>query len=244
MTGAEMLERVRRALAGVVPPSLPRVDASPPSARSDDPSASLSAPLAEHAQPVAHASTRELLRRFTVEASAVGAVVHLASDVSAAGTILASVARLAPAPPRIVAWRTALVTAALDGARAALPDLAVSFADEADLPIAEAEIGVTEVDVLIAASGTLVLGAAGERHRATSLLPRVHVALAPVDRLVANLAAALRVVSAAVGGPCTTLVTGPSRTADIEKKLVLGVHGPCELHVIVLGVAPDAGEAA
>jgi len=97
--------------------------------------------------------------------------------------------------------------------------------------VAEADLGITEADALIAASGTLVL-AAHSGARSVSLLPPVHVALVPAARAVPDLAAALR----RAGRPdtCLTLVTGPSRTADIEKKLVVGVHGPCALHVVVV----------
>ena len=228
MTRAEMLARVRRALDGVEPPALAPVSAP---ASSTPGGVSLDRPP----------SATDLLRRFTAEARAVGTLVHVAADLAAAAAIVAGVVRRTTAAAGVVAWRTALVTELLDRARVTVPDLAVRFADEDGAALAHAEVGVTEADALIAASGTLLLGAAGARHRATSLLPRVHVALAPVDRLVADLGTALRALPAAVAGPCTTLITGPSRTADIEKKLVVGVHGPCELHVVVVGV--EAGTA-
>jgi len=71
--------------------------------------------------------------------------------------------------------------------------------------------------------------------RTVSLLPALHVAVVPSARIVPDLATALR-TRGPTGAPdtCLTLITGPSRTADIEQKLVLGVHGPCALHVILL----------
>ncbi len=111
-------------------------------------------------------------------------------------------------------------------------------ADAPSTTIAAADIGVTEADCLVAASGTVVLRSAN-RHRGASLLPPIHVVVARSDLLVADLGTALARVR--TGPPsaesCVTLITGPSRTADIEKKLVLGVHGPCALHVILVTAA-------
>jgi L-lactate utilization protein LutC len=208
----------------------------------------------EHAPPGAAAATRDrddgptddggtaaggLLARFVDEARAVGTVVHTAPDTGGAGEALARIVARAPAACRVVVWRSALVAAVVEAARARAPTLATHGADDAGTELARADVGVTEVDALVAASGTLVLGSSGVRRRAVSLLPPVHVAIATHDVLVADLAAGLaRVAAGGAGGACTTLITGPSRTADIEKKLVVGVHGPCELHVIVVGDGP------
>ncbi len=178
------------------------------------------------------AATGDVLARFLDEARAVGTVVHTAPSIAAAGESLARVAARAPSVCRAVAWSSPLVDAVVAATRPFTSALTIVAPENA----ADADVGITEADALVAASGTLVLGAAAGRRRVTSLLPRIHVAVATADRLVPDLAAALRAVAAAgVGGACTTLVTGPSRTADIEKKLVVGVHGPCELHVIIVG---------
>lgn len=75
-----------------------------------------------------------------------------------------------------------------------------------------------------------------ERHRLLSLLPKVHFAVLPADRIVATLGDALAAARGAGGAPprALTLITGPSRTADIELTLVVGVHGPKELHVLLV----------
>jgi L-lactate dehydrogenase complex protein LldG len=100
---------------------------------------------------------------------------------------------------------------------------------------AEAAIGITPVDYALADSGTLCLLAKKNQPRTASLLPPIHIAvLQPrqiirgLDDLFTFLPSDSREMSSAV-----TLITGPSRTADIELTLVVGVHGPQQLHVIL-----------
>jgi len=99
-----------------------------------------------------------------------------------------------------------------------------------------AELGVTCAQWGVAETGSLVLESAEERHRLISLVPPVHVALLPAAKLLGTLGEALAAVRGSTAAPSSrtiTLVTGPSRTADIELTLVVGVHGPRELHVLV-----------
>ncbi|MCA8975237.1 MAG: lactate utilization protein C [Planctomycetes bacterium] len=105
-------------------------------------------------------------------------------------------------------------------------------ADAATDALFASDLGVTAAQWGIAESGTLVLDSSAERHRLASLLPPVHVALLPASRVLANLGELLKTV----GRPlptAVTFITGPSRTADIELQLVLGVHGPRQLHVVL-----------
>ncbi len=101
---------------------------------------------------------------------------------------------------------------------------------------ATADCGVTDVAWGIASTGTLaILMNAGNR-RATSLLPPVHVALLDKETLLADLGIALRhmhenLMKSDDRPSSVVFVTGPSRTADIELELIVGVHGPCALHV-------------
>ncbi len=96
------------------------------------------------------------------------------------------------------------------------------------------DIGVSTAQAAIAETGTLVLESESERHRLVSLVPPVHIAIVDTADICQTLGEAL----AAVGrgselSPTITLITGPSRTADIELTLAIGVHGPQELYVIV-----------
>ena len=99
---------------------------------------------------------------------------------------------------------------------------------------ARAEIGVTGADYGLADTGSLVVLGSSDP-RLASLLPPVHIALLKRDRLLSGLDELLMVLPRpAEQTSSMVLITGTSRTADIEQILVRGVHGPGELHVILL----------
>ncbi len=91
-----------------------------------------------------------------------------------------------------------------------------------------AEVGVTTVDLAIAETATLMLSTGPGRPRLASLTPTLHVALVPKERIVATMSEAFTQLT----DRTTVLITGPSRTADIEGILVRGVHGPGDVLVI------------
>ncbi|NOZ71154.1 MAG: hypothetical protein GXP38_04455 [Chloroflexi bacterium] len=98
-------------------------------------------------------------------------------------------------------------------------------------------VGLSGVDAALARTGSIVLHAKAEQGRLASLLPTVHYALLPRDRIYPDLAAWL----AAPGtterirqSSNTVVITGPSRSADIAQTLTLGAHGPKTLHVLLI----------
>ena len=96
------------------------------------------------------------------------------------------------------------------------------------------DVGITTAQAAIAETGTLVLDAAKERHRFASLVPPVHVAIVDAASIFQTLGEALAFIyQNGEISPAVTFVTGPSRTADIELTLTIGVHGPQQLYVIV-----------
>jgi L-lactate dehydrogenase complex protein LldG len=97
---------------------------------------------------------------------------------------------------------------------------------------AAADLAVTSATHGIAATGSLVVDSETAGSRAVSLLPRVHMCVLPLDRLVASHADVLRGQQRPMPS-ARVLITGPSRTGDIEQRLTLGAHGPVALHVIV-----------
>ena len=97
--------------------------------------------------------------------------------------------------------------------------------------------GLATAQLGIAETGTLVLRSDQEQHRLATLLPDLSIVLLPCSRLCGSLGDAFAQLRLPDGGPAArtiTFVTGPSRTADIELHIVVGVHGPKALHVLLL----------
>jgi L-lactate dehydrogenase complex protein LldG len=94
--------------------------------------------------------------------------------------------------------------------------------------IAQCDLGITEADFLLPETGTLVLRSSAEKPRAVSLAPRVHLAIVRPEMLRADMH---QVFAEAKDHHYLVFITGPSRTADIELTVTLGVHGPKNLYV-------------
>jgi L-lactate dehydrogenase complex protein LldG len=100
------------------------------------------------------------------------------------------------------------------------------------------DAGITACEALVAQTGSILVSSATCGGRALSILPHVHVVVATVDQIVATLGDALHAAQTRHAGRLPSMlsfITGPSRTGDIERILVLGAHGPKELVVILEG---------
>jgi L-lactate dehydrogenase complex protein LldG len=98
-------------------------------------------------------------------------------------------------------------------------------------------VGVTACDALVAQTGSILLTSRSAGGRAMSVLPPYHVVIAQADQLVPDLPAAFDLLYSRYSDrypSFATFITGPSRTGDIERILVLGAHGPRNLTVILL----------
>lgn len=94
-------------------------------------------------------------------------------------------------------------------------------------------VSVTPCLALIADTGTVVVSSRLLGGRRAGLVDPVHVVEARADQLVPDLAAALVAIAPELlASSSVTLITGPSRTADIEQTLIRGVHGPRDVHVV------------
>ncbi len=95
--------------------------------------------------------------------------------------------------------------------------------------------GLTGAEAGFAETGSIVVRSGPGRPRMASLVPLVHIALLPSDRIFRSPMHWLTEHGADVAAVANTVyITGPSRTADIEQRLELGVHGPREVHVVVI----------
>jgi L-lactate dehydrogenase complex protein LldG len=107
---------------------------------------------------------------------------------------------------------------------------------------ATCDVGITSADYALADTGSLVMLSSPREARMISLLPPAHIALVPYDRILTGLDELFSILpNPAQITSSMVLITGPSRTADIEQILVRGVHGPAEITVIV---APPAAHTA
>jgi L-lactate dehydrogenase complex protein LldG len=101
----------------------------------------------------------------------------------------------------------------------------------------ECDAGVTACDAIVAQTGSVLLTCRSAGGRVLSVLPPHHVVVARKEQLIADLPQAFALLAARYGGDWPsfmTLITGPSRTGDIERILVLGAHGPKRLTVFLV----------
>jgi L-lactate dehydrogenase complex protein LldG len=98
-------------------------------------------------------------------------------------------------------------------------------------PIEGAE--VSEALYGLADTGSVVLAASPDEPRARSLLPDVHISLLDQERILPGLEELFEALAGELPS-ALAVVTGPSRSADIEQSLTVGVHGPGEVHVVLL----------
>ena len=98
-------------------------------------------------------------------------------------------------------------------------------------------LGITGCCCAIAETGTLVFTTGVDTPTATTLLPDTHIAVLHADRIVSGMEEALAMVRRERGTMprAVNMISGPSRTGDIEQTIVLGAHGPFRVHILMLG---------
>ncbi len=189
------------------------------------------------------AARGDLVTVFTREALAVGAVVHGPMLPGEATVCVAAILQGVGAKT-LLAWDSAELS--VPGIREELAMGGFGILDarlpsdrkaraERLLRLGEAEAGLTGADAGLAETGTLVMGSGPGRPRLACLLPPVHVALLPVPRIVPDLSHFLAAGDNTRDPASVVLVSGPSRTGDIELTLIRGMHGPREVHVVLVG---------
>jgi len=161
-----------------------------------------------------------------------GAPVDVLADLASAGPRVAAI--LAEHNATSLAMSDAPAVLELAKSLPTSLELVPHDAPRADLLRSHA--GLSTAQWAIAETGTLMLVARHEQHRLATLLVDLHIAIVPASRLLATLGDGFQKLCSN-GQPdarTITFVTGPSRTADIELQLVVGVHGPKALHVLIL----------
>jgi L-lactate dehydrogenase complex protein LldG len=112
---------------------------------------------------------------------------------------------------------------------------------ETDKDFEQAEVGITLCEALIARNGSILISNANNAGRRLSIYPPAHIVVAYSSQLVTDLKDAFKLLKLKYGSNLPSMIstiTGPSRTADIEKTLVLGAHGPKDLYVFLIDGQP------
>jgi L-lactate dehydrogenase complex protein LldG len=198
-----------------------------------------------------------LTARFCEELEALAGVTYRVKDVHAAADQVVNIVARTEAPggasgqPRsrgqtrqILGWNIEEIgvpglAAALSVRGIVLAPPEVPFEDpdrtESLGPLADLTVGLTGAHAAIAESGSIVLASGPGRGRLASLLTPLHIAILRRDRILRTLEDVFsqRPELPTMGSNCV-IITGPSRTADIEMTLSRGVHGPREIHVIIV----------
>lgn len=153
---------------------------------------------------------------------------------------VSNTAAVIPAVSDLLAQRSAVASNSAFLRKCGITGLAqvhTGFTDREELKqtCAAADVGITSVTYALAATGTFVMIASPEEPRLVSLLPPVHVAIFPQSLILADLHDLFSIVPQPADlASSMVLITGPSRTADIEQILVRGVHGPGEIYAVIV----------
>jgi len=203
---------------------------------------------APHAPPpFVHPPAEELAEQFAQELERLqGNVYRCPNDAAALEHIRTLLTK--HNATSVIAWEFEQI--GLSGLKELLEDLQIVKLDSVALgpdraerlqQLEPAQICISGADVGIAESGTLMVRGGPQRGRLASLLAPVHIAVLRTSQLVRGLGQALAEIQSRHGpdvfadSSSLTLITGPSRTADIEMTLTHGVHGPREVHVMLIG---------
>jgi L-lactate dehydrogenase complex protein LldG len=190
-------------------------------------------------------SHEEIVERFGTESSAVGALVHHAPSAGEAAALVTQIC-VEAGVKEVALSDTPLLDEMKLCAQIATQSLSAfrmtEFAGGRDELIARLEscgAGVSAVEYAIAETGTVVVSSDEEGGLLVSLLPAVHIAVLRAGQIVASLAEAVIKLKREYTGRDTacrsvTFITGPSRTSDVELVLSIGVHGPKQLHLIIV----------
>jgi len=170
------------------------------------------------------------LTSFSAALEALGGKFHRASSPDDAGAYVAALIEGRSAVASNAPYLNECGIAALAGVRSGL-------VEEPELRslCAVVDFGITSADYGLADTGSLVMLSSRAEARMISLLPPAHVAVLPKELMLTGLDELFTTVPLpAEAASSMVLITGPSRTADIEQILIRGVHGPGEIHVIVV----------
>jgi L-lactate dehydrogenase complex protein LldG len=174
-----------------------------------------------------------LFDTFKARAEAASAEVHCFSTNNQARDFILGFLRdenVADAPGARAVWVRGSLLDGVDCRRLAeqTPGLTFNVTREA---AESSKIGISQLEWAIADTGTLVTDAAPVERRLVSSLPVIHIAVVPTGAIEPGTPSVLACIHPSQSG-YISMITGPSRTADIERVLTIGVHGPSRLVIV------------
>ena len=173
-----------------------------------------------------------MYEQFKTRAVAVGAEVHrVGSRKDALDFILPFLKKegVADAPGSYAVWADGPFLQGID--KAALLDAPGLSFEVTRERAAQAKVGISEMSFAVADTGSLVQDQGPVDQRLASSLTEIHIALVPSASIVADKASVFKKINPA-SSRYIAFITGPSRTADIERVLTIGVHGPERLIIV------------
>ncbi len=183
-----------------------------------------------HMVPEQDLTSEQMIEQFVTEAKKLGCYVYQLN----ANDSFEQIMKLLGDDKSVLSWDEAYIP--IDGLHNKLNDAGITIAEYND---GQVRAGITGVSSAFAATGSLVLQSGAGRYRNASLLPDLHIAILTPDQMMPDFEA-WQQAQQAQGYPAftkssnTTIITGPSKTADIAQELIKGAHGPREVHIVIL----------
>lgn len=181
--------------------------------------------------------------RFRDELTAAGGMPHIAADFEAATAKVMELVQARSVRNVLLARGDVLdrlpLSERLGAAGMIVTRVDSLVAADAREPFFMADVGISGVDYLVAETGSVIVLSRSSDPRSVSLLPPVHIAVAQRSQIVPDLFDLFDRLTPTAASPadipaCISVITGPSKTGDIELRLVTGVHGPGEIHVVLI----------
>ncbi|MCP4142583.1 MAG: hypothetical protein GY755_20280 [Chloroflexi bacterium] len=179
-----------------------------------------------HVVPNLSDNPEELLLRFITEAEKLSCKTHQVTDEKGA---VEEILALIEGEEKVLGWSFDKI---------GLPDLE-SALNEKNIVVdksanPEARYGITGADAALAATGSIILSSGAGKPRVASLLPLIHIAVLRREQIMQDLESWIAAKEDFTESSNVFVISGPSKTADIAMELVMGMHGPQELHIILI----------
>jgi L-lactate dehydrogenase complex protein LldG len=185
-----------------------------------------------------------LFPEFEKRAKAVSAEIFRVKTPAEAGEVVCNLSRFTNARKVVSVTSPLQEEAGIDGA---LKEIGIEvYSDPADIAAhaATADIGISGVEFGIAETGSVCQDGYAVESRLVSTLPPLHIAFLDGSLIVPGILEAFEIISRVFDRGYISFITGPSRTADIERVLTIGVHGPSRFVIVAVDGKPQEGGKA